>query len=233
MPACPISVPECYMMLLAPWCNSHAPLTQHPSHPPPFIPPAERPAAYQRTLELAPHIDAQRMKARLDAATGSLELFFPYRRVAPAPQPRPRVVVVQQSAVAVPVPPAAAPRPSLVRAPAPAAVPAPRSAPAPAPPAAVAAPAVTPAAKPEADDAVAMAQRSHRRRQRHYHMQQRRRSCSPKQVCVCVCVHMLGLAWLGLAWPGFPCLLVWCVCWPLHANNKPMQSNLRIVPLIH
>lgn len=144
----------------------------------------ERPAAYQRTLELAPHLDAQRMRARLDTATGTLELFFPYRRVAPAPQPRPRVVVVQ-STMAVPVPPAApAPRPSLVRASAPA--PAPRVPSSPTQPAAAPAPAVTPAAAPvpaaemEADDASAMAQRAHRRRQRHHHAQ-RRRSSSPKQ----------------------------------------------------
>lgn len=61
--------------------------------------PAERPIAYRRTLELAAHIDAARIRARLEG--GVLSILFPYLR---RPQPRP-----SYSWIVVERPPAPAP----------------------------------------------------------------------------------------------------------------------------
>lgn len=163
----------------------------------------------------------------MDTAAGTLELFFPYRRVAPAPQPRPRVVVVQQSAMAVPVPPSAAPRASV-----PAAAPARRTAPAPAPVAPLAAPSATPAAaampavEAEAEDAPAMAQRAHRRRQRHPHHVQRRRSCSPQQVCIFV--------WLGQLWWLLRQLAAGCgpACLDVHDCHTKQRAICCVLPCL-
>lgn len=56
---------------------------------------ARRPAAYHTSLELAPHIDEQRIQARLEA--GALRIFFPFH---PRPQPQRLVVTVRAPALA-------------------------------------------------------------------------------------------------------------------------------------
>ncbi|KAL4458331.1 hypothetical protein ABPG75_013196 [Micractinium tetrahymenae] len=67
---------------------------------------ARRPAAYRTSLELAPHIDEQRIQASLEG--GVLSVFFPYR---PRPQPQRLVVTVRAPA---PVPAPQPPRPRVV-----------------------------------------------------------------------------------------------------------------------
>lgn len=195
--------------------------------------PTERPAAYRRTLELADHIDARGIRARLSDG-GVLEVFCPYRRVTPPPPPPapvqyPRLVLVQRPPVVVqrpamvamqrpmaapnaPAPAPAAVRAAAVRAPAPAA-------PASLEPQRMAAAPSKPAPAPEAAPPAAV-QRPHRR----HHAQRRRRTSILQQAQPMAEARTVPVSGSETAPATKPAQ-------PAHQQAQPSSRGPRIIPV--